>query len=150
MEDREGCLAFFVLTLGCHFSHWFIMILSLNVRGTWSKTLPFLIRNLKAKYGAKILIISEPAHISGKVAKLVLKKLPFNKFVVEASGFLGGIWLLWNDDGFAIKILNSYPEVINAKIIPCDSSKPWVLFVVYGLSRLAERQVLWERLSLFS
>ncbi|CAN1172046.1 hypothetical protein LINPERHAP1_LOCUS22607 [Linum perenne] len=46
--------------------------------------------------------------VSGDVGAAIREKLWFrSSFIIEAKGFSGGIWLLWNDPKIAFRILAS-------------------------------------------
>ena len=74
------------------------MICVWNVRGTGKKGFSRNIANIRGMHKFEILAVLEP-RISGSKALRVINQLGFsNHFVVDAEGFSGGIWLLWNEN----------------------------------------------------
>ncbi|CAN1140772.1 hypothetical protein LINPERPRIM_LOCUS25038 [Linum perenne] len=60
-----------------------------------------------------VVVLLEP-RVSGDVGSAVSKKLLFDSsFFVEAQGFSGGIWLLWNEFVIKIKVLASSNQFIH-------------------------------------
>ena len=73
------------------------MICTWNVRGVGKKGFDKIISDIRRFQHFEAIAILEP-RISGSKASKVFDKLGFsNRFIVEASGFSGGIFLLWND-----------------------------------------------------
>lgn len=67
-----------------------------NVRWAGGRTFPGLILDLVNRHNIDLLFLFE-TRISGNRAEKVLGKLGFPYYwKVDASGFSGGIWLLWN------------------------------------------------------
>ena len=74
-----------------------LMLCSWNVRGAGKKGFGKVVSDLRSMCRFEVLAILEP-RISGTKASKIIGSLGFsNNFIVEASGFSGGIWLLWND-----------------------------------------------------
>ena len=61
-----------------------------------------------------VLMLLE-TRISGRRADMVIRKLGFTHWIrVEACGYVGGIWLMWNEDSHRVEYLCS-----NEKLIHC-------------------------------
>lgn len=72
-----------------------ITILSLNCRGAGNQQFLRNLRDLIKVHDPKIMAILEP-RISGQVADEVCRKINWeNWYHVEATGFNGGVWVLW-------------------------------------------------------
>ena len=83
------------------------MICTWNVRGAGKKGFVNYVSDLSKIFLFEVLVVLEP-RISGVKACKVIDKMSFsNNFVVEASGFSGGIWLLWNDSRVKLKVVAS-------------------------------------------
>ena len=83
------------------------MICTWNVRGAGKKGFVNSVSDLRKIFLFEVLVVLEP-RISGVKACKVIDKMGFsNNFVVEASGFSGGIWLLWNDSRVKLKVVAS-------------------------------------------
>ncbi|CAN1255306.1 hypothetical protein LINPERPRIM_LOCUS8934, partial [Linum perenne] len=84
--------------------------------------------------------------ISGAKGQAVRDKLGFhNSFVVEAQGFRGCIWLLWNETDFTLRVLCSSPQFIHVKV-EWDPGQACELTFVYASPNLAIRRSLWQSL----
>lgn len=121
-------------------------VLSWNVRGARLRTFPSLIRELKSKYRVQILLLVEPL-ISGHKASKVIRRMGFSSHHhVEAVGFSGGLWLLWDDVDFSLDILATGDQFIHARVVPARGEDLWFLTGVYGSPRLSDRDELWHNL----
>ncbi|CAN1131439.1 Transposon TX1 uncharacterized 149 kDa protein [Linum perenne] len=93
----------------------------------------------------QVVAILEP-RISGTVGAAVRDKLQFqSSFIVEAEGFRGGIWLLWNDDNISIRVLASSSQFIHTEI-KWESGKLVLATFIYASPSLVGRRVLWDDL----
>ncbi|CAN1786574.1 hypothetical protein LINPERHAP1_LOCUS17291 [Linum perenne] len=94
-------------------------------------------------YKPHVVALLEP-RVSGDVGDTVRQKLKFqSSFVVEAQGFSGGIWLLWNESVTKVRILGSSPQYIHASI-EWDEGKKFSATFVYASSSLLGRRPLWN------
>ena len=101
--------------------------------------------DLRKMFNFEVLAILEP-RISGDRACKVMDKLGFtDRFVVEASGFPGGIWLLWNASLVKLKVVASSKHSISAVV--ADGSNFWVLTIVYANPCATIRRCIWDYLS---
>ncbi|CAN1188866.1 hypothetical protein LINPERHAP2_LOCUS39584 [Linum perenne] len=79
----------------------------------------------------QVVALLEP-RVSGDVGLAIRQKLRFNiSFVVEAQGFSGGIWLLWNESDFTIRVLTSSNQFIHT-MIEWDSGKSVAATFIYA------------------
>ena len=60
---------------------------------------------------------------------------------VEAKGFLGGIWVLWNDDTIAVEVISKNMQVVNAVVKGSDGVE-WILSAVCASPNEALRNQL--------
>ena len=120
------------------------MICVWSVRGAGKKGFVRTIVDLRRIHQCQILAIFEP-RISGDKALRVINKLGFsNSFVVDAEGFSGGIWLLWNITSVKLHVIASSRHSVTALVD--DNRKPWVLTVVYANPCVTTRRALWNYL----
>ncbi|CAN1141833.1 hypothetical protein LINPERHAP2_LOCUS12709, partial [Linum perenne] len=100
-------------------------------------------------YNPQLVAILEP-RVSGRVGSEVRKKLGF-KFsnVVEARGFGGGIWILWNDPNLNFTALSSSTQFTHFRV-QNDLGESCLTTVVYAAPNLMGRRVLWQDLKGFS
>ncbi|KAI9117634.1 hypothetical protein K1719_011800 [Acacia pycnantha] len=91
-------------------------ILVWNCRGAASKGVAAVIRDMKRRHKPELVVILEP-RISGGQATKVIKSWGFNfSKRVEAEGFSGGIWLLWEVEGLTVDILRWEDQFIHCKV----------------------------------
>ncbi|KAK3230979.1 hypothetical protein Dsin_002860 [Dipteronia sinensis] len=120
------------------------MICVWNVRGAGKQLFSTNIVDLRRLYQFDILAIFEP-RISGSKASSVIRNIGFsNSFVVDAAGFSGGIWLLWNNSQVKLQIIASSRQCITALVE--ENSFVWVLTVVYANPCVTTRRLLWKYL----
>ncbi|KAL8150228.1 hypothetical protein V2J09_020036 [Rumex salicifolius] len=115
-----------------------------NTQGAGSKGFARACCYLLNRNNADIVALLEP-HVSGKNADDVCKRLGYNQNArVEAVGFSGGIWLLWNEENTCIQVLRLNRNFIHARVKGTDN---WFhLIIVYGPPTYMRRQVFWEDL----
>lgn len=78
-----------------------------NVRGARDQNIPGIIHDLKRIHHFEVLVVSEPPEVKTGQALDVLKKLGFSShYVVDAIGFSGGLWILWNDNLVHFEIID--------------------------------------------
>ena len=90
------------------------MFCSWNVRGAGKKGFVKIVSDLRKFSHFDVLAILEP-RISGNKAANIIDRLGFrNNYIVEASGFSGGIWLLWNGNNLKLQVVASSKHTITA------------------------------------
>ncbi|XP_024163831.1 uncharacterized protein LOC112170758 [Rosa chinensis] len=61
---------------------------------------------------------------------------------MEATGFSGGIWLLWDKSKLSVDVIDAHSQAITAKInLPRASS--WILSIIYASPTYSMRASLW-------
>lgn len=124
-----------------------INILSWNCRGAGAGYFPRLVRELKHNYNIHVLVIVEP-RVSGQIIDSIIDKLGFqNIFRVEAVGFSGGIWLLWDGDSVEIDIISTSSQLIHSYVTVRDGKESFFLICVYGSPTPTVRHELWSQLA---
>ncbi|KAI9121265.1 hypothetical protein K1719_008298 [Acacia pycnantha] len=115
-----------------------------DYRGAASKGVATMIRDIKFQYKVDLFVLLEP-RISGRSADKVIKSWGFSHSVrMEAEGFSGGIWLLWNLDDLAVDV-----KIINEQFIHCSlcfGGKEMMFTAVYGSPMESKRVCLWDLL----
>ncbi|KAI9080518.1 hypothetical protein K1719_037484 [Acacia pycnantha] len=87
-----------------------------NCRGAASKGVAAVIRDMKKRYKIDVMVILEP-QISGGQANKVIKSWGFgHSYRVEAEGFSGGIWILWELEGLKVDVLVHDEQFIHCKL----------------------------------
>ncbi|CAN1801891.1 hypothetical protein LINPERHAP1_LOCUS23152 [Linum perenne] len=93
----------------------------------------------------QLVAILKP-RVSERDGSEVHKKLGFQfSNVVEARGFGGGIWILWNDPNITITTLSSSTQFLHFRA-QNDLGKSCLTIVVYAAPNLMGRRVLWKDL----
>ena len=115
-----------------------------NSRGTDSRSFPGLIREIVNKYKIDVLAILE-TRSSGDRARSIAKKLGFSEVkVVDAQGYSGGIWVLWNEDKMKIDVLGTTDQFIH--LCWDNGSFKSFLAAVYASPNPVKRQSAWSDL----
>lgn len=115
-----------------------------NCRGALSKGFPRLVKDLISYYHIDIMILLEP-RCSGDKAEKVIGKIGFNSsWRVEAVGYSGGIWILWDSLKVNVSAFNSINQCITVEVNVSSSS--FFLSCVYTSPRMTERNILWDHL----
>ncbi|XP_061342988.1 uncharacterized protein LOC133289134 [Gastrolobium bilobum] len=116
-----------------------------NCRGAAKKSFKMTLCNLTKKYKVGLAAVLEPI-ISGFSAARKIKQLGFKNYLIEdAVGFMGGIWICWNDDSFKISLIEKINQFIHV-LCTCSNGASFLLTVVYGSPREEERNALWSDL----
>lgn len=125
-------------------------IFAWNCRGAGPCYFSRLVRDLKYKYSIHVLIIVEP-RVSGQRVESIIAKLRFqNNFRVEAEGFSGGIWVLWEGDIVNVDIISTSNQFIHYGVSFKDGSESFFLTCLYGSPIPSIRQDLWNNLETLS
>ncbi|XP_061998979.1 uncharacterized protein LOC133716290 [Rosa rugosa] len=122
-----------------------LKVLFWNARGAGSENFRSAIADLVNLHSVDILAICEP-RVQFSRAKDALRKIGFSDYrIVEANGFSGGIWLLWNSFKVHVDFIDKSAQSVSVKIsIP---GKPiWMLTVIYASPTNSVRAALWPYL----
>lgn len=117
------------------------MILTWNVRGAAKRHFVNSIRDLNRRYNIRIMVLLEP-RISGDRAVTVVQKLGYsNCFLVDAEGYSGGIWLLWQADHVHLQVVACSPYSITSLITM--ASRQRFFAAIYASPQACNRRRLW-------
>ncbi|KAI9111378.1 hypothetical protein K1719_017068 [Acacia pycnantha] len=119
-------------------------ILIWNVRGAASKGVAAVVRDMKRRYRVDVVAILEP-RISGNQATKVIRSWGFgHSYRVEADGFSGGIWLLWESDCLRVDIILKDEQFIHCRL---GLDRKELLFTaIYASPNEHRRCSIWEKL----
>lgn len=119
-------------------------ILSWNTRGARSTNFRRALRDMKNRYNPDIVILTE-THLSGdRVATIIT--LGFKRYIkVDAMGFLGGIWVLWNPLSLLVEPIASVFHEVYFKVQVNYS--PFLLTTLYASLEFSIRKTIWNKLS---
>ena len=102
-----------------------------NVRGAGNRHFLNELKEHLREYKPQVLAILE-THISGNRADEVCQRSGFDIWHrVEAQGFQGGIWLLWDSLEFAIEVVR-YQDQFITEWMSGRQSVPWLFTAVYA------------------
>lgn len=120
-------------------------ILFWNARGAGSDDFRSAISDLVRMNTIDFLFICEPK-VQFAQFKKHYKKLGFNDFeVIEANGFSGGLWTIWNDTKFSVSVFDSTSRSISLQI--SGNGTTWMLTCLYASPCKTSRQELWDYLT---
>jgi len=135
-KDRR-CLLYLLNYMGLMF--W-------NCRGAGNSNFSALVHDMKKINDFDILAVVEP-RVSGAIADRIIDKLKFNSsYRIEAQGRSGGIWLLWNNNKFDIKILNSSIHCIHG-VVDEGKDSAWLFTVVYANPNALKKKQCFEEVA---
>ncbi|KAK7265229.1 hypothetical protein RJT34_32845 [Clitoria ternatea] len=116
-----------------------------NCRGACAKRFPMIMKYLARTYKMGFIAILEPK-ISGEKVDLVTKRIGFlGVQKVDAVGFSGGIWCLWNGSSWAVDFIKASTQCIHLRIREGDN-RAWLLSIVYAFPQPQTRVALWDEL----
>ncbi|XP_028804662.1 uncharacterized protein LOC114759619 [Neltuma alba] len=115
-----------------------------NTRGAGDASFRRLLSDLMVRNNVNIFALLEPRQ-DGEKAGLIARRLGWpNKFLVEARGFSGGIWLFW-DMNTDFVVLSSSDQFVHGKVRNGNGDE-WLLTFVYGHPNTILRRQLWQSL----
>ncbi|XP_062014087.1 uncharacterized protein LOC133730526 [Rosa rugosa] len=120
-------------------------VLFWNAKGAGSENFRSAIADLVNLHSIDILAICEP-RVQFSRAKDTLRKLGFSDFrIVEAEGFFGGIWLLWNSLKVHVDFIDKNFQSVSVKVT-LPGKPTWMLTVIYASPTNSVRANLWPYL----
>ena len=115
-----------------------------NAQGAASTTFRRSFKTIVKNYNPSLVVLMEP-RISGNKADDFIKKSGFeNSHRVEAVGFSGGIWLLWQSV-IEVEVLLNHKQFIHFKISRNKVFMSWVT-AVYASPNPMLRRHLWNHM----
>ncbi|KAI9124952.1 hypothetical protein K1719_003568 [Acacia pycnantha] len=119
-----------------------------NCRGAASKGFAAVLKDMKRRYRLDLVVILEP-RISGNTASKVIKNWGFKHSVrVEAVGFSGGIWILWEIDDLSVDV-----RILDEQFIHCKlrfGREEMIFTAVYASPNEQRRNRIWETLQIIA
>ena len=120
-------------------------ILIWNCQGAASRKFRNVVKSLIDIHKPDMLVLLEP-RISGIKAERLIHFLKFSHFhMVEALGFSGGIWCLWNDNWY-VQVMFNHKQFVHLNVWD-DSRYNFWFTVVYGSPQAKTRMRLWSDLT---
>jgi len=120
-----------------------------NVQGAGSGELLNMLREHIRMHRPGIVALVE-TRISGPKAQTVCNRTGFRRSIrVEARGFSGGIWVLWNDVDLELEVINTHDQLVTVGI-KIEGQVAWFLTVIYASPHVHIRDNLWPVLTKFA
>ncbi|KAI9077623.1 hypothetical protein K1719_040398 [Acacia pycnantha] len=112
--------------------------------GAASKGIAAVIREMRKQYKIDIVAILEP-RVSGSQANKIIRNWGFkHSRRVEAVGFSGGIWLLWEREDLLVSVIRREEQFLHCKV--SFGGENMLFTAVYASPNEHRRHVLWEDL----
>lgn len=122
-----------------------MIIFNWNARGALGKIFARALKEYVHFNNPDVIASKEP-RCSGEKANRIIRNLGFqNSLIVEARGYSGGIWILWNDDIININRILDDDQFQHVELSFLNET-PWFLTVMYAIHRANERTSLWNSL----
>lgn len=120
-------------------------ILSWNCQGAASRDFYRVFMDMIRSFKPMLVGLLEPK-VSGSNADVLCRRFGFDQWVrVEAVGFSGGIWVLWNDD-LNVEVVHTSPQFVLLKVA-YGISGSWYISFIYGSPTSHLRKKLWFELT---
>ncbi|KAM1290748.1 hypothetical protein ACFX13_018260 [Malus domestica] len=101
------------------------------------------VKKLVMQYKVDLLVVVEP-RISRDKAKEIIRNFGFRSWeIVDATGFSGGIWLLWNETKVKVKFVEACEQALTVQVF-YDCKRSWYFSAIYGSPDIKKRNALWE------
>lgn len=66
--------------------------------------------------------------------------------VVEAGGYSGGIWVLWDSSAVQVELVVAHEQILTVLVEGSMHRLPWLLFIIYASPQPNVRENLWHYL----
>ncbi|XP_028786380.1 uncharacterized protein LOC114742276 [Neltuma alba] len=116
-----------------------------NSRGTGTKTFPSLVQELKKHFCLDFLALLETRSDKLKTERRI-GSLGFQEYTfIEAEGYSGGIWCLWNAGVRRVEVLERHRQYLHL-YIETSRLEQWFMTIVYASPHVMGRHNLWNAL----
>ena len=126
-----------------------LKILTWNCRGAANPEFRRAFLELKRIHNPIICFILE-TRVSGEPANRLCDQLGFGgKHIVNANGFSGGIWMIWDPTAVKVDIIPHGNQAIHAVCQVLNSNSfnfSWLISGIYASTKLIKRMDLWDEL----
>lgn len=115
-------------------------IISWNISGAVGTDFRRAFRNLCLSYQPNFIILYE-TKVSRERANNIISSLGFSSFIkVDALGFSGGIWVLWNPNNIIVEPIGTAFHKIHFKVQ--DNNNIFILTALYASPTFSIRKAL--------
>lgn len=123
-----------------------MIINSWNCQGSCSSEFCRGFKEYKRLFKPDIFCLLEP-RTSGSHANSICRRLEYDYWIrAEAVGYSGGIWILWNEAGFSLSLIETYPQFITCEVRFQNND---VCYFCVCESHLDLRRNLWQACNLY-
>ncbi|KAL8143889.1 hypothetical protein V2J09_016921 [Rumex salicifolius] len=120
-------------------------IISWNIQGAGNKQFLHCLKDLIRMHDPTILVLLE-TRISGTQADKVCAQIGSDSLIrSEASGFSGGIWVLWRNDRVFVSEVDVQVQAVTLKVRR-TGEHIWLFSAIYANPKPAMREYLWHHL----
>lgn len=117
-------------------------LITWNCRGAGAKETWLHVQDMIRFHKPSILALLE-TRVSSDVGRRWLKPLGFtNLLAMEAVGFVGGIWVLWDETRVVVEEIFSHNQIVTVAIHD-PGGEPWFASIIYASPNHLCRQELW-------
>ncbi|XP_061352790.1 uncharacterized protein LOC133297639 [Gastrolobium bilobum] len=117
----------------------------LSSKGAAKKQFKSTFSRFCRKYNVGVAVILEP-RVSGSKASRIIRSLGFsNHLTVDAHGFSGGIWVVWNIKDVVVTLISQHEQFVHCWV-EFPGLKGFFWTAIYASPHVTSRQVLWEEL----
>lgn len=120
-----------------------------NTQGAAALKFMSILKSFIQEHKPQVLVLVEPK-ISGVQADRIISKIGYQRsHRIEATGFSGGIWLLWSEN-IELEILYSHHQFIHTLVKWPEVGKYTHFTAVYGSPTPSTKEHLWNDLSMLA
>ncbi|KAJ8424161.1 hypothetical protein Cgig2_032096 [Carnegiea gigantea] len=119
-----------------------INLLVWNVREAGCREFLNNLKELMHMHKPSIIALLE-THISGARVDEVCSKIGFHsQYRMEAQGFQGGIWVLWEIESVHLSLVQAYTQFVTMEVHK-RGVRPWIFFAIYANPNPQAWKALW-------
>jgi len=124
-------------------------ILVWNVQGAGGREFLPILREHILQHKPRILALVE-TRTSGARAQAICDRIGFNKCIrMEAQGFQGEIWVLWNDEELRVDLVTMREQYVTVEI-HFNNHVGWLFNIMYANPHAPRREAVWHDLEMFA
>ncbi|KAJ8443336.1 hypothetical protein Cgig2_015817 [Carnegiea gigantea] len=122
-----------------------VRLLNWNTQGAGSRNFLNILKEHIRMQHPQIIMLLE-THISGSRAETVCNNIEFRgRLLMEARGYQGRIWILWQDSAIQLDILEDHEQFVTVEVLS-GGIRQWFFTAVYANPHPSNQEELWNRL----
>ncbi|KAK4282627.1 hypothetical protein QN277_013982 [Acacia crassicarpa] len=120
-----------------------------NCRGVAKSKLGRTLKMMVQKHNVSLVALME-TRTHGTHSSKLMRKINFDKVIIEeASGFSGGIWVMWDSKRIKVDVINQANQYIHMRIV-IEGTRTFLCTAVYANPQEAIRHEMWEEMEMIS